>query len=244
MRLDLALVARGMARSRSQARQLIDAGAVEVAGLAVVRASTQIGDDTAVTVRADPYVSRAAHKLINALDGSGLAVSGRVLDAGASTGGFTQVLLERGADLVYAVDVGHGQLADVVRQDRRVVVSEGLNVRELTLGDVGGCPVDLVVADLSFISLRLVLDRLFGVLSPTGSALVLVKPQFEVGRGNLDSHGVVVSEALRLEVVQAVVDHAASLGWFLAWSGPSGVPGEKGNREVFCLFRQNEGELP
>ena len=236
MRLDLALVARGLARSRSHARQLIDAGAVEVAGVAVARASTMIADDIAVTVRADPYVSRAAHKLIHAIDGSGLVVSGRALDAGASTGGFTQVLLERGADLVYAVDVGHGQLAEVVRQDRRVVVAEGLNVRGLNIDDVGGRPVDLVVADLSFISLRLVLDRLFGVLSPTGSALVLVKPQFEVGRGNVDSHGVVVSETARLEAVQAVIEHAASLGWLLAWSGPSELPGEKGNKEVFCLF--------
>ena len=239
MRLDLALVARGLARSRSHARQLIDAGAVEVAGVAVVRASAQVGTDAEIAVRADPYVSRAAHKLIHALDGSGLVVSGRVLDAGASTGGFTQVLLERGADLVYAVDVGHGQLADVVRRDARVVVAEGRNVRELTLDDVGGSPVDLVVADLSFISLTLVLDRLFGVLAPGGAALVLVKPQFEVGRGKLDSHGVVVSEPARLEAVQAVVDHAVRLGWRLAWSGPSGLPGEKGNKEVFCLFHRS-----
>ena len=237
MRLDLALVARGLARSRSHARQLIEAGRVEIPGVGTVRASAQISDDAQVRVDVDPYVSRAAYKLIHALDDCGLDVAGRVLDAGASTGGFTQVLLERGASQVYAVDVGHDQMAEVVRQDPRVVATEGFNVRALGLAQVDDEPVDLVVADLSFISLRLVLGPLFGVLRRDGAALVLVKPQFEVGRAGLDAHGVVVSEQARVKAVDAVVADAAGLGWALAWSGPSRLPGEKGNQEVFCLFR-------
>jgi len=236
MRCDLALVERGLARSRSHARQLIEADRVRIDGIAHVKPATQVGPDAAVEVREDPYVSRAAHKLIHALDGCGMPVSGRGLDAGASTGGFTQVLLERGASTVYAVDVGHGQMAEALRHDHRVVVEEGVNLRDLALDHVDSEPVDLVVADVSFISLRLILDRLFGVLKEDGYALVLVKPQFEVGRAGLDSHGVVTDERTRRHGVESVVDHARELGWSLAWSAPSALTGEKGNQEVFCLF--------
>ncbi len=238
MRLDLALVERGLARSRSHARQLIDGGRVRLPASSPVKASTAVGPETVIEVESDPYVSRAAHKLIQALDQSGLAVPARVLDAGASTGGFTQVLVERGAQLVYAVDVGHGQLAPQLRADPKVVVEEGLNLRDLTLAAVGGHPVDLAVADVSFISLRLILGPIFEVLAPDGSALVLVKPQFEVGRARLDSHGVVVEESARLQAVESVVDRARQLGWSLRWSGESAVAGEKGNQETFCLFRR------
>ncbi|MDR0849764.1 MAG: hypothetical protein LBN10_12150 [Propionibacteriaceae bacterium] len=161
-----------------------------------------------------------------------------VLDAGASTGGFTQVLLARGAAKVYALDVGHGQLAPVVRQDPRVVVREGLNLRDLSLADVEGVPVDLVVADVSFISLTLLLAPLFSVLAQHGSAFFLVKPQFEVGRSALDSHGVVRDDATRARGIAAVVEAAADLGWPLAWQGDSALPGERGNREAFCLFQR------
>lgn len=236
MRCDLALVERGLARSRSHARQLIEAERVGIEGISCVKPSTQVDAGTVIDVHEDPYVSRAAHKLIHALDGCGMTVSGRVLDAGASTGGFTQVLLERGASTVYAVDVGHDQMAEAVRLDPRVVVEEGVNLRDLTLGHVGGEPVGLAVADVSFISLRLVLDRIFSVLRDDGHALVLVKPQFEVGRAGLDSHGVVVDERTRIQAVQSVVDRARELGWSLAWSAPSALTGEKGNQEVFCLF--------
>ncbi len=238
MRLDLALVERGLARSRSHARQLIDAGRVRLDGRSDPKPSAPVDRGAVIDVRPDPYVSRAAHKLIRALDDSGVPMPRRVLDAGASTGGFTQVALERGAEVVYAVDVGHGQLAAAIRQDERVVVEEGVNLRDLTLAHVGARPVDLVVADVSFISLRLVIDRLFGVLSPEGRALVLVKPQFEVGRSHLDSHGVVTSAAARADAVARLVGHARDLGWALAWSGDSALPGEKGNREVFCLFQR------
>ena len=209
---------------------------MKIEGVVQVKPATQVESDTLIEVHQDPYVSRAAHKLIHALDSCGMQVSGRALDAGASTGGFTQVLLERGAALVYAVDVGHDQMAESVRLDPRVIVEEGVNLRDLTLEHVGGEPVDLVVADVSFISLRLIVDRLFSVLRADGSALVLVKPQFEVGRSGLDSHGVVVDERTRLQAVEAVVDRARELGWSLAWSGPSALTGEKGNQEVFCLF--------
>jgi|GEM_PF-1229511 len=237
MRLDLALVARGLARSRSHARQMLEAGRVTLDGVVAVKPAALVGDGAVIGVEPDPYVSRAAHKLLGALDESGVAVSGRVVDAGASTGGFTQVLLERGATAVYAVDVGHDQLAPGVRADPRVIAIEGLNLRELALADVGGLPVDLVVADVSFISLTLLLDRLFAVLTPAGSALVLVKPQFEVGRAQLDSHGVVIGEPARVGAVENVVACARRLGWNLVWSAPSVLTGEKGNREVFCLFR-------
>ncbi|MDR2975212.1 MAG: TlyA family RNA methyltransferase [Propionibacteriaceae bacterium] len=239
MRLDVALVARGLARSRAQARQLIDGGRVRLDGVGNPKPATLIRPDDRLEVESDPYVSRAAHKLLDALDRSGVVVPTRVLDAGASTGGFTQVVLSRGAQVVYAVDVGHGQLAPELRADLRVVVEEGLNLRDLTLAHVDDRPVDLVVADVSFISLKLILGPLFSVLSAHGVALVLVKPQFELGRARLDKHGVVVADSDRAQAVSDVVAYASDLGWELEWSHESAVPGEKGNREVFCLFRRS-----
>jgi 23S rRNA (cytidine1920-2'-O)/16S rRNA (cytidine1409-2'-O)-methyltransferase len=159
-----------------------------------------------------------------------------VLDAGASTGGFTEVCLAEGAERVYAVDVGHGQLASGLREDPRVVVWERTNLRELTLAHVGDEPVDLIVGDVSFISLRLLLRPLFAVLRPSGSALLLVKPQFEVGRAGLDDHGVVRSPALRTQAVTAVIQAAGESGWRTAWQGESGLPGESGNVEYFVHF--------
>ncbi len=236
MRLDLALVAQGQARSRSHARQLIDAGRVSLDGSPTVKPSTAVDASSSIHVDADHYVSRAAHKLIRALDESGLAVPARVLDAGASTGGFSQVLLERGAEEVYAVDVGHSQMAESIAQDPRVRLREGLNLRDLTLADVDREPVGLAVADVSFISLTLITEPILAVLSPQGQALLMVKPQFEVGREHLDSHGVVRDEAARRAAVDSVVVKARSLGWRLDWQGESGLPGERGNRETFSLF--------
>ena len=204
MRLDAALVARGLARSRGQASDLIAAGHVRVNGRLAPKASAQIGDADQIAAETDPWVSRAAHKLLGALDASGTAVAGRALDAGASTGGFTQVLLARGCERVYAVDVGHGQLADAVAADPRVVAREGLNVRDLNLADVGGRPVDVVVADLSFISLTLLLAPLRAVTALGGTAILLVKPQFELGRAALDSRGVVADPALAATAVDLV----------------------------------------
>ncbi|MDR0783455.1 MAG: TlyA family RNA methyltransferase [Propionibacteriaceae bacterium] len=235
MRLDLALVERGLARSRSHARQLIDSRRVCVNGLTNLKVASTVTPDSLIEVELDPYVSRGAHKLLAVLDQSDLVIPARVLDAGASTGGFTQVLLERGAQIVYAVDVGHGQLAETLRSDQRVIVHEGVNLRDLDLSHVGGQPVDLVVADVSFISLQLILDRLFAVLSPTGAALVLVKPQFEVGPAKL-VNGLVRRETDRLAAVDAVVAHGRRLGWVEIWRRDSAISGQKGNQETFCLF--------
>ncbi|GAA4888879.1 TlyA family rRNA (cytidine-2'-O)-methyltransferase [Tessaracoccus lubricantis] len=233
MRLDVALVERGLARSRTHAATLIAEGRVAVNGATTTKASARIGTDDELTARAELWVSRAAHKLLGALAGSGVDIRGRVLDAGASTGGFTQVCLERGADVVYAVDVGHDQLAPELRADPRVRVREGLNLRDLTLDDLDGLPVDRVVGDVSFISLRLLLPALWSVLRDDGEALLLVKPQFEVGRERLGSGGVVRDERLRAEAVDAVVADAEALGWRQRWRGVSELPGATGNVEYF-----------
>jgi len=238
MRLDAALVARGLARSRKQAAELVAAGAVSVDGRPARKASEQVSDGARLAAASDHYVSRAAHKLLGALEESGTAVSGRALDAGASTGGFTQVLLERGCAPVYAVDVGHGQLAPALRADPRVVVRERLNLRDLTLAHLDGEPGDVVVADVSFISLTLLVGPLLACLRPTGVALLMVKPQFEVGRGRLDAHGIVADPALRAGAVDAVVAAAASEGWGCDWRGETTLPGTTGNREFFVRLRR------
>ena len=233
MRLDLALVAHGLARSRTHASALIADGHVRVNGAVASKPSAQVAPSDTLAAEADQWVSRAAHKLIGALDDSGLEVAGAVLDAGASTGGFTQVCLERGADLVHAVDVGHGQLAPLLRLDPRVRVHEGLNLRSLTLDHLGGEPVDLVVGDVSFISLRLLLPTVLAVVRPSGHAMLLVKPQFEVGRELLGAGGVVHDDRLRLKAVDEVAEAAAELGWFERWRGVSALPGSAGNVEYF-----------
>lgn len=238
-RLDQALVGRGLARSRGQASEAVKAGLVLVNDQTVSKPSTQVADaDVLVLTTEDPYVSRAAHKLVGALADTGLAIPARVLDAGASTGGFTQVLLDRGAVQVYAVDVGHGQLVDQVRTDPRVVVRERLNLRDLTLHHLDGAPVDLIVGDVSFISLRLLLEPLLAVLDADGAALLLVKPQFEVGRARLDARGVVTDARDRDRAVDAVARKAAELGWLERWRGPSRTPGVQGNVEWFLLLRR------
>lgn len=233
MRLDVALVERGLARSRTHAARLIREGHVTVAGEPVTRAAHQVDDEAMIDATAERWVSRAAYKLLGALSDSGVLVPGRVLDAGASTGGFTQVCLDRGADRVYAVDVGHDQLVKQLRDDPRVSVHEGLNLRDLTLDHLDGQPVDLVVGDVSFISLTLLLPRLLGALSPTGEALLLVKPQFEVGRERLGRGGVVRDPKLRQAAVDRVVESAAGLGWRQTWRGQSRLPGSAGNVEFF-----------
>ncbi|WP_036923155.1 TlyA family RNA methyltransferase [Propionicicella superfundia] len=236
-RLDAELAARGLVRSRSQARACLDAGWVRVNGRTITKGSTLVGDADEVTLaQRDPYVSRAAHKLLGALADTGLRPSGRALDAGASTGGFTQVLLESGCAPVYAVDVGHGQLAPTLAADPRVRVREGVNLRDLTRADLDEEPVDWVVADVSFISLRLLLAPLLDALRPGGAALLLVKPQFEVGRQRLGRGGVVRDAARRDEAVAAVAALAADLGHPPTWSGPSRLPGQDGNIEHFLLL--------
>jgi 23S rRNA (cytidine1920-2'-O)/16S rRNA (cytidine1409-2'-O)-methyltransferase len=230
-------VERGLARSRAQASEAVRDGRVAVNGGEATRPAQEVtAADLLEVTGADPYVSRAAHKLAGALAASGVTVPARVLDAGASTGGFTQVLLDAGARRVYAVDVGHDQLVPQFRDDPRVVVRERLNLRDLTLDHLDAEPVALVVGDVSFISLTLLLEPLFDVLAPDGEALLLVKPQFEVGRAGLDDHGVVRDPALREQAVAAVVGAAERLGYRLAWRGESRLPGEAGNVEYFVHF--------
>jgi 23S rRNA (cytidine1920-2'-O)/16S rRNA (cytidine1409-2'-O)-methyltransferase len=217
---------------------------VQVDGVVVTRPSTMVRDGAAVTATTDPYVSRAAHKLLGALDELGLTVGGRALDAGSSTGGFTQVLLERGCAPVYAVDVGTDQLVPVLRADPRVVVRERTNLRDLTLAHVDGTPVDLVVADVSFISLTLLVAPLAAVTRPGGRLLLMVKPQFEVGRERLGRGGVVREPELHREAVETVLGAAAEQGWHALAVRPSQLPGPAGNREFFVLLGDDAPQQP
>jgi 23S rRNA (cytidine1920-2'-O)/16S rRNA (cytidine1409-2'-O)-methyltransferase len=242
-RLDAELVRRGLARSREHAVALIAEGRVAVAGQAATKPATGVEAGTPVVVRTDPdepsWVSRGAHKLIGALDAFPVVVEGRrALDAGASTGGFTEVLLRRGATEVVAVDVGYGELAWSLRTDDRVTVLERTNVRSLTPEVIGG-PVDLVVADLSFISLRLVLPALTACARADADLLPMVKPQFEVGRDRLGSGGVVRDPEHRIRAVLDVGEVAASLGWGTAGVVASPLPGPAGNVEFFLWLRRD-----
>lgn len=238
MRLDLALVEQGLCRSRNRARQLIEGGLVRVDGRTVTRVAAPVDERHRLELtRADPWVSRAAHKLLGAIEDLAVDVPARALDAGASTGGFTQVLLAAGCSCVHAVDVGHGQLAPELRTDPRVVVHERLNLRDLTLAHLDGEPVDLVVADVSFISLTLLLPALTAVSAADASMLLMVKPQFEVGRSGLDAGGVVRDPALHEQAVRAVATAADELGWRQQVVVPSRLPGTDGNREFFLLAR-------
>ncbi|WP_367137266.1 TlyA family RNA methyltransferase [Saccharothrix sp. HUAS TT1] len=243
-RLDAELVRRGLARSREHASQLVADGKVTVRGTVATKPATAVELDTALVVREtdDPnYASRGAHKLVGALEAfDGVGVEGRrCLDAGASTGGFTDVLLRAGARQVVAADVGRGLLDWRLRTDDRVVVKDRTNVRSLTPEDIGG-PVELVVADLSFISLRLVLPALAACLDEEGDLLPMVKPQFEVGRERLGSGGVVRDPELRAEAVLDVVASAAGLGLRLHGVTASPLPGPSGNVEFFVWLRRGE----
>ncbi|HEY3015318.1 MAG TPA: TlyA family RNA methyltransferase [Nocardioides sp.] len=250
LRLDAELVRRGLARSREHASELIAAGRVRVSGAAATKPATGVTTDVAIVVADDPdrpdYVSRGGHKLAGALavfGPLGLQVSGRrCLDAGASTGGFTDVLLRAGAAEVVAVDVGYGQLAWSLQSDQRVRVHDRTNIRELTPELIGG-PVDLVVGDLSFISLELVLDALLSVTVPDGDLALMVKPQFEVGKDRVGKGGVVRDPALRAEAVTAVADAAAARGWGAVAVTTSPLPGPSGNVEFFVWLRRGQARV-
>ena len=248
-RLDAELVRRGLARSREHAAQLVQAGRVSVGGMRAQKPATAVSAADPVVVAADVaddgWASRGAHKLIGALDRfSDIAVTGaRCLDAGASTGGFTDVLLRRGAAEVICVDVGYGQLVWRLQTDERVRVLDRTNVRNLAPEAVGG-PVDLVVADLSFISLRLVLPALQRCVRPEGDLVLMVKPQFEVGKDRLGAGGVVRDPGLRTGAVLEVVAAARALGLGLAGCVASPLPGPSGNVEYFVRFRADAGQDP
>ncbi|KUI00650.1 16S/23S rRNA (cytidine-2'-O)-methyltransferase [Mycolicibacterium acapulense] len=243
-RVDAELVRRGLARSRQQAAELIGAGRVSIDGMPAAKPATAVSVTASLTIEgADErtWVSRGAHKLTGALDAFGLPVDGkRCLDAGASTGGFTEVLLDRGARQVIAADVGYGQLAWSLRNDPRVTVMERTNVRGLTADAIGG-PVDLIVADLSFISLSTVLPALTTCASPDADIVPMVKPQFEVGKDRVGAGGVVTDPALRAEAVLSVARRAAELRWYPVAVTASPLPGPSGNVEYFLHLRAAGG---
>jgi 23S rRNA (cytidine1920-2'-O)/16S rRNA (cytidine1409-2'-O)-methyltransferase len=239
-RVDVELVRRGLARTRQHAVELIDAGKVSIGGMPAVKPATVVGAGAPLVIAADDapaWVSRGAHKLLGALDAFGVGVGGRrCLDAGASTGGFTEVLLDRGAREVVAADVGYGQLAWPLRCDPRVTVLERTNVRDLAVAAVGG-PVEVIVADLSFISLTTVLPALAGCACRDADIVPMVKPQFEVGRGNVGAGGVVRDPELHTSAVTAVSRRAEQLGWHTVGVTTSPLPGPSGNIEYFLWLR-------
>ncbi|HZS12124.1 MAG TPA: TlyA family RNA methyltransferase [Nitrospirales bacterium] len=238
-RLDVALVARGLAGSREQAGRMILAGAVTVNGVRVDKQAKLIASDAEIDVasRAAPYVSRAGAKLAEGLDRFSIDPTGVVaMDVGASTGGFTDCLLQRGARKVYAVDVGYGQLDWRLRQDPRVVVLERRNIRYLERADVPE-PIGLAVIDVSFISLELAVPAVLPFLDRAATIITLIKPQFEVGKGKVGRGGIVRDEELRRDTVDRVVAALEALGLQRIGICDSPVPGQKGNREVVAGFR-------
>jgi len=250
LRLDAAMADRGLVRSRTQAARLIAANLVTVDGKPAVKASILVSDSSYIEIaELDHYVSRAAHKLIAALDSFAISAADRlVLDCGASTGGFTQVLLERGARQVIALDVGHGQLVPALRSDSRVAVVEGFNARSMTAAALAEASSlsekpTLLVADLSFISLPMVLPALVETLGLDADYVVLIKPQFEVGRGGI-REGVVRSADLREDAVMNVLWAAWDLGLGTAGVIPSPIAGNSGNREYLAWLSTSVGSNP
>jgi 23S rRNA (cytidine1920-2'-O)/16S rRNA (cytidine1409-2'-O)-methyltransferase len=245
-RLDAELVRRRLARSREHASTLITEGKVTIRGMVATKPATGVESDAPIVVRSedDPgWASRGAYKLLGALEAfepRGLSVSGkRCLDAGASTGGFTDVLLRNGASKVVAADVGRGLLDWRLRTDDRVVVLDKTNVRNLSPDEVGG-EVDLIVGDLSFISLKLVLPALVSCLRPGADLVPMVKPQFEVGKDRLGSGGVVREPELRVQAVLGVLGEAAALGLRVEGVVASPLPGPSGNVEYFVWLSRND----
>src|SRR5687768_4429151 len=238
-RLDLELVRRGLTESRARAQEAIEAGLVLVSGARADRAGRLVSPDEPVHLEAPParFVSRGGEKLDAALDRFAVDVAGRrALDAGASTGGFTDCLLQRGAVAVVAVDVGTGQLAWPLRNDPRVTVRERLNARHLTAADVGG-PFDLLVADLSFISLRLVAPALAGVAADAADAVFLIKPQFEAGKDQVRRGGLVTDPAVHRAVLEEVTSALEADGLAPVAVMPSPLRGASGNVEFLGHFR-------
>jgi 23S rRNA (cytidine1920-2'-O)/16S rRNA (cytidine1409-2'-O)-methyltransferase len=242
VRLDQLLVQRSLAPSRERAQALILAGAVRVDGEVADRAAAPVSDASAITVAQGPrFVSRGGEKLDAALDELGVNVSGRVaLDVGSSTGGFTDCLLQRGAARVYAIDVGKGQLDWKLRTDARVVAREGVNARE---GFELPEQVDLVVADVSFISLRIALLPSFRHLREGGDVVALVKPQFEAGRAAVGRGGIVRDAKDRADATVAVCEAFTAVGVGTVAIVPSRLPGREGNREIFVHSRKGDPGL-
>ena len=246
LRADALLVAQQQAPSRTAAQALIKAGRVSWAGGVIAKPALELPADTPLTVKVEDgahYVSRGGHKLAGALAASGLRVTGKVcLDVGQSTGGFTDCLLQHGARRVVGVDVGHDQLHPLLLANPAVTALEGVNCRTLTAADLGDAMpaggFDLIVGDVSFISLTLILPSLLPLLAADGDLLLLVKPQFEVGPGNLGKGGIVRDTALYAEVERKFVDLAQNLGLTVQGWFDSPITGGDGNREFFIWLRQ------
>ncbi len=239
LRLDALMLERAMVPSRERARALILAGHVRVNGQPVTKAGAAVATDADVTLDTPdhPYVGRGGIKLAHALEVFAIDVTGRrALDVGASTGGFTDVLLQRGARDVVAIDVGHNQLDWKLRSDPRVLSREGVNARSLTSTDVPH-PVDVVTIDVSFISLRLIFPSLPAFLMPGADVVALVKPQFEAGREEVGKGGLVTDPAVHDAVLARVTDDAAAVGFVRAHMTPSPITGATGNREFFLHLR-------
>lgn len=243
-RADAALVERGLAESRTRAQALILAGKVFSGERRIDKAGQPVAADMPIEVRGEdhPWVSRGGLKLAHALEHFAIAVAGRVaIDVGASTGGFTDVLLTHDAARVHAVDVGHGQLAWKLRQDPRVIVHERVNARHLTAGIIGE-PIDLVVCDASFIGLEIVLPASLALTCPGAHLVALIKPQFEVGRGRVGAKGVVRDPALHDEVCARIRAWLASLpGWHVLGIAESPITGPEGNREFLIAAVRTDG---
>jgi len=238
IRLDIALEQRGLAQSRARARDAVLRGTVTVNGVAAGKPGQLVGDADVVAIDdpASRYVSRAALKLIAGLDAAKIAVVGRVcLDLGASTGGFTQVLAERAAAKIYAVDVGHGQLDPRVRALPEVVAREGVNARDLSAETIAE-PIDLLVCDLSFVSVTKVLAPSLALCRPGADAVILIKPQFEVGREHIGKGGLVTDETAIAAAVESVTAFVEAQGFALVTSLPSPISGGDGNKEVVAVF--------
>ena len=240
VRLDLALEQRGLVQSRARARDAILRGTVTINGAPAAKPSQMVGDADTLAL-ADPasrYVSRAALKLIAGLDAGQIDVAGKVcLDIGASTGGFTQVLVERGAAKVYAVDVGREQLHAQIQALDNVESLEGLNARDLTRGFIPD-PIDLLVCDVSFVSVTKVLGAPLALCRPGADAVILIKPQFEVGRDNVGRGGIVTDAAAIAAARGDVIAFMAREGWTLLQTLPSPISGGDGNKEIVALFRR------
>ena len=249
VRVDIALVERGLARSRNQGAALVESGRVLIDGRAARKASQDVADESTLKVlEAVDYVSRAGHKLASALEHFGaLELTGKVaLDVGASTGGFTDVLLRRGVSRVIAIDVGHDQMVPELKENSRVTAIEGFNARELSpetlSAHIGDLPeIEVVVADLSFISLTLVLDAMVSV-APAADYVLLVKPQFEVGKNSLNARGIVNDHRLRAGAIKQVVDCATELGLKVHGLEKSSLPGTHGNIE-YLLWISSKADV-
>ncbi len=243
-RLDLLVQGRGLAESREQAKGLILGGSILVDGQPVTKAGLLVKKDADIALvhTPSPYVSRGGLKLAQALASFKIRVEGAVaIDVGASTGGFTDCLLQQGAIRVYAVDVGYGQMAWRLRQDPRVVVLERRNIRYLSTEEIQA-PVDLATVDLSFISLTKVIPKVVSFLKKEGDLIALVKPQFEVGRGEVGKGGIVRSEEKRKEVLAKICAKGEEWGLGLIGAIPSPICGKKGNAEYLVYFKKKDGE--